>query len=284
MVLQSLGFSRTVARVDISGFVSCHYFFSLRLVGIEKWRPCQKGNPIHFQNFKMTTTLKVKEPPRLVIYCLCEVVAFVYPKNIPLLHSCILLCVQKMPYGQPTHIAQKKDPFNRLYNTCTLASGRREAYHFDPQAPNDSLDFILKSTYNNHREFLKDTNETLVQAETLNLPHSLVKIISFSLFCKTDIIHFCLPLFLQENIEKQRSHYSSCTFPAQSPSQNNDVPAKRRPTQCRHDHRFVYYSFSLMFTINPNISNFISILPRHSSNFLELRSSLAFTLNVIGVT
>lgn len=81
---------------------------------------------------------------------------------------------QKHAYKTPTHIAQTKDPFNRLYNTCTLSSGRREAYHFDPQAPNDSLDFILKSTYNNHREFLKDKNETLVQSETLNLPHSRI--------------------------------------------------------------------------------------------------------------
>ena len=190
-----------------------------------------------------------------------------------------------MPYGQPTHIAQKKDPFNRLYNTCTLASGRREAYHFDPQAPNDSLDFILKSTYNNHREFLKDTNETLVQAETLNLPHSLVKIISFSMFCKTDIIHFCLSYFSRRILKNKEVIIPPAPFPLNHPVKITTYPRKGdlHSVDMIIGLSIGYCSFSVMFTIYPHIFYFILILPRHSSNFLELRSSLAFTLNVIGV-
>jgi len=78
---------------------------------------------------------------------------------------------QKEPYGEPTHIAQKQDPWNRLNMTPTLTSSRREIYHHDPLAPRDSLDFILKSQYDHHKEFLKDNPETLVQPETLELEH-----------------------------------------------------------------------------------------------------------------
>ena len=43
--------------------------------------------------------------------------------------------------------AQKEEPWKRLTQTKTLASSRREVFHHDPQAPNDSLDFIIKSKY-----------------------------------------------------------------------------------------------------------------------------------------
>lgn len=39
------------------------------------------------------------------------------------------------------------------------------------QAPNDSLDFVIKSTYNHHGEFLSSKAETLVQHETKNYAH-----------------------------------------------------------------------------------------------------------------
>ena len=58
-----------------------------------------------------------------------------------------------------------------LYSHATLSSARREVSHFDPSAPRDSLDFVLKAEYNNHQEFLKGKNETLVQRETLDMPH-----------------------------------------------------------------------------------------------------------------
>jgi len=39
------------------------------------------------------------------------------------------------------------------------------------QAPNDSLDFVIKSTYDHHKEFLSSQAETLVQPETDGLQH-----------------------------------------------------------------------------------------------------------------
>lgn len=43
--------------------------------------------------------------------------------------------------------------------------------HILPQAPNDKLDFVMKSRYDHHNEFMKSTAESLVQPETLGLPH-----------------------------------------------------------------------------------------------------------------
>jgi hypothetical protein len=80
----------------------------------------------------------------------------------------------KKSYGEPEHIAQKKQPWNRLYNNCTLASSRREIYHHDPDAPRDSLDFVIKSEYNQHKEFLKGKNEVLFQKETLGIQHGRI--------------------------------------------------------------------------------------------------------------
>jgi len=81
---------------------------------------------------------------------------------------------QKKPYTLPTHLAQNEDPWRRLNGTCTLASSRREVYHHDPQAPRDSLDFVLKARYDHHKEFLQATNETLIQPETVGAQHGRV--------------------------------------------------------------------------------------------------------------
>lgn len=83
-------------------------------------------------------------------------------------------CSEKEPYTKSTNVAQNEDPWKRLNGTVTLASSRREVFHMDPQAPRDSLDFILKSQYNHHNEFLKARNETLYQPETQGLEHGRV--------------------------------------------------------------------------------------------------------------
>ncbi|XP_064632431.1 protein CFAP276-like isoform X3 [Lineus longissimus] len=77
----------------------------------------------------------------------------------------------KEPYCDPTHIAQQQEPWGRLNSAPTLSSSRRDVFHHDPQAPRDSLDFVLKAKYNHHDEFLRDKNETLYQPETLGLDH-----------------------------------------------------------------------------------------------------------------
>jgi len=78
---------------------------------------------------------------------------------------------ERAEYDRPTHLAQREAPWQRLNATCTLASSRREVYHMDPQAPRDSLDFILKSEYDHHDAFLKAKNQTLYQPETVGDEH-----------------------------------------------------------------------------------------------------------------
>jgi len=66
------------------------------------------------------------------------------------------------------------DPWQRLNATKTLSSQRREVYYYAPQAPRDSLDFVLKCQYDHHREFMKSGAETLMQPETLGMDHGRV--------------------------------------------------------------------------------------------------------------
>ena len=77
----------------------------------------------------------------------------------------------KKPYRSSTAMAQKSSPWSRLYSTPTLASQRKEIYHFDPEAPNDKLDFSIKSSYDHHAQFLSGNNETLYQKETVTTNH-----------------------------------------------------------------------------------------------------------------
>ncbi|XP_072026180.1 protein CFAP276-like [Amphiura filiformis] len=81
---------------------------------------------------------------------------------------------QDVSNRDPTHIAQKQDPWDRLNTTATLASSRREIYHHDPKAARDSLDFILKANYDHHGAFLQSKSETLVQPETVGANHGRI--------------------------------------------------------------------------------------------------------------
>lgn len=49
---------------------------------------------------------------------------------LSLLH---FLLIQKTPYCVPTHLAQQRDPWNRLHGTPTLASIRREIWYTEPE-------------------------------------------------------------------------------------------------------------------------------------------------------
>jgi len=81
---------------------------------------------------------------------------------------------ESMCYPAPTHLAQRQEPWGRLNNQHTLSSARHEVYHFDPSAPNDDLDFVLKSKYNQHEELLKNRNEVVFQPETVGADHGRV--------------------------------------------------------------------------------------------------------------
>lgn len=77
-------------------------------------------------------------------------------------------------YPVPTHLAQREEPWQRLSNQHTLSSARHEVYHYDPKAPNDDLDFILKAEYNQHEELLRNKNEVVYQPETCGEAHGRV--------------------------------------------------------------------------------------------------------------
>lgn len=108
---------------------------------------------------------------------------------------------------------------NRLYESKTLATSRREVFHHDPLAPNDSLDFVIKSKYDHHTEFLKSNAETLFQPETLGLAHGRkLKNRSDNVFeSKTDKNKFPISSVAEkrENIDSVKgaipSHHSAAT-------------------------------------------------------------------------
>ena len=66
------------------------------------------------------------------------------------------------------------DQWTRLNATRTLASVRQEVTSYDPQAPRDSLDFVLKCQYDHSDEFMSSKAETLVQPETAGQNHGRV--------------------------------------------------------------------------------------------------------------
>ncbi|CAF3624298.1 unnamed protein product [Rotaria sp. Silwood1] len=82
---------------------------------------------------------------------------------------------KKIPFHrEETHETQRAEPWSRLYSTATLSSGRHEIYIHDPKAPNDSLDFILKSQYDQNGETFAGKARTFVQLETVSDHHGRI--------------------------------------------------------------------------------------------------------------
>ncbi|XP_069934035.1 cilia- and flagella-associated protein 276 isoform X2 [Oryctolagus cuniculus] len=77
----------------------------------------------------------------------------------------------KLPYKNPTHLAQQQEPWSRLNSTPTITSMRRDAYFFDPKTPKDDLDFRLAALYNHHTGAFKDKSEVLLHEETIHGLH-----------------------------------------------------------------------------------------------------------------
>ncbi|XP_061486396.1 cilia- and flagella-associated protein 276 [Rhineura floridana] len=82
---------------------------------------------------------------------------------------------QKTPYAVPTHLAQQRDPWNRLHATPTLASIRREIWYSEPEVSRDSLDFNLSALYNHHEDLLKDKSKVVLHKETIFDDHGVLK-------------------------------------------------------------------------------------------------------------
>ena len=88
---------------------------------------------------------------------------------------------------QNTQASQGEQPWQRLANANTLSSTRHQVYTFDPEAPHDSLDFLLKTKYDQHNDALKELARTRVQKETVDSDHGL----DFSLS-----LHFSISYFI----------------------------------------------------------------------------------------
>ncbi|XP_074833751.1 cilia- and flagella-associated protein 276 [Carettochelys insculpta] len=78
-------------------------------------------------------------------------------------------------YAKPTHLAQQRDPWNRLHGTPTLSSTRKEVWYMEPEVPRDNLDFKLTSLYNHHEELLRDKSQIVIHKETLFDDHGMLK-------------------------------------------------------------------------------------------------------------
>ena len=102
---------------------------------------------------------------------------------------------QKLPFrSDQTDFNQGNEPWNRLYSTATLSSGRHEIYHNDPKSPSDSLDFLLKSQYNQHDETFAGKARTRVQLETVSDDHGSL----FLFLLRSFSIEFFSLCFLDE--------------------------------------------------------------------------------------
>jgi len=88
----------------------------------------------------------------------------------------LLVCVLQKPASlqKPTHSSLQEDTWNRLTNASTVASAQKEACCDSTATIRDSLDFALKTEYDQHHEFLKDKSDTLLQKETLTTSKKLV--------------------------------------------------------------------------------------------------------------
>ncbi|XP_043102517.1 protein C1orf194 homolog [Puntigrus tetrazona] len=95
--------------------------------------------------------------------------------------------IQKLPYDKPTHLAQNDEPWRRLHNKATQASSRRNVFHYDTTAPQDSLDIHLKSTYNHHLGLFLSKNQTVTQKETAAVDNeTLINQESEESMCETE--------------------------------------------------------------------------------------------------
>lgn len=74
---------------------------------------------------------------------------------------------EKTVDAAPINFSKQANPWNRLNATPTLQSSRREAYNYEPLAPNDNLDFVLKSVYDHSIDYMKGKPEVMIQRETL---------------------------------------------------------------------------------------------------------------------
>ncbi|XP_019060357.1 protein C1orf194 homolog isoform X1 [Fukomys damarensis] len=80
---------------------------------------------------------------------------------------------EKLPFRNPTHLAQQQDPWSRLSSAPTITSMTRDAYFSDSKIPKDDLDFRLAALYNHHTGAFKNKSEVLLHQETIQDTHEI---------------------------------------------------------------------------------------------------------------
>ncbi|XP_029994096.1 uncharacterized protein C1orf194 homolog [Sphaeramia orbicularis] len=78
---------------------------------------------------------------------------------------------QRKISDKPTHLVQTEEPWSRLHDRATISSSRRSVRHHEHQAPKDSLDFHLKTIYDQHKDCFRSKNQVLYQKETIPEDH-----------------------------------------------------------------------------------------------------------------
>ncbi|KAJ1063539.1 hypothetical protein K5549_000036 [Capra hircus] len=78
---------------------------------------------------------------------------------------------KKLPYKNPTHLAQQQEPWCRLSSTPTITSMKRDVCFFHSEIPKDDLDFRLAALYNHHTGTFKNKSEILTHQETIQDTH-----------------------------------------------------------------------------------------------------------------
>ncbi|XP_044531863.1 protein C1orf194 homolog isoform X1 [Gracilinanus agilis] len=75
-----------------------------------------------------------------------------------------------------SHLIQQQNPWHRLHAATTIASIRRDVYFYDPEIPQDDLDFRITSLYNHHTGLFQDKAQSLVHHETVHDTHGVIKL------------------------------------------------------------------------------------------------------------
>lgn len=68
-----------------------------------------------------------------------------------------------------TSTGEANTSWDRLNSVKTLSSQRHEVYHYDPVAPKDNLDLVLRCQYNHQTCFMSSKAEMILQPETVGI-------------------------------------------------------------------------------------------------------------------
>jgi len=86
--------------------------------------------------------------------------------------TCYLVdAVQKQLHKLEGWQYRTQDPWNRINHHHTLSSLHHQWCRRDPEAPDDKLDFNMKTVYNQFKDWLTPNNNVHMQRETLNMEH-----------------------------------------------------------------------------------------------------------------